>query len=272
MEQWRFMDSGSADGYANMAIDAALASAHDGVPVLRVYGWNPPAISLGHHQRLGDLDLDKCRHDGIDVVYRPTGGRAVLHADEVTYAVILGPASRLYDARILTLYERISAGLGAALELLGAPLEFAPGSRTLAPGVSGGLDRLCFASSIQYELGRGGRKLVGSAQRRFGAVALQHGSILLGAAHLRLVDYLSRREEAWQQRARRFMQEKTLCLNDIAPVPLSRSQVAAALRAGFAARWNIDFSDSALSREEEQEATRLTAVFRNQTALDKPHG
>lgn len=271
MEQWRFIDSGFADGYSNMAVDEALARCHDGVPVLRVYGWHPPAISLGHHQHLSDLDLEKCRRDGVDVVYRPTGGRAVLHADEVTYAVVLGPGSRLYDPRILPLYERISAGLTAALMRLGVELEFERGARALPPQEKGGLDRLCFASSIRYELGQAGKKAVGSAQRRFGPVALQHGSILLGEAHLQLVDYLSRREEAWQQRARRFMQEKTLSLNEIAPRPLDYRQVATALRQGFADCWGIALADSELSREEAAEALRLRRLYCDQTGMDPHH-
>ncbi|HQG46612.1 MAG TPA: lipoate--protein ligase family protein [bacterium] len=271
MEAWRFIDSGFADGFTNMAVDTALARCHDGRPVLRVYGWKPPAISLGHHQRLNDLDLEKCGRDNLDVVFRPTGGRAVLHADEVTYAVILGPGSRLYDPCILPLYERISAGLTAALRQLGVALEFERNARALPLHEKSGLDRLCFASAIRYELGHDGKKAIGSAQRRFGPVALQHGSILLGDAHLQLVDYLSRREEGWQLQARRFMQEKTLCLNEIAPRPLEYSQVAAALRDGFATRWGISFSDSALSREEEAEALRWRQIFRDQTAMDAQH-
>jgi lipoate-protein ligase A len=266
LEQWRFIDSGPLDGFDNMAIDTALACAYRGVPVLRVYGWKPPAISLGHHQRLHDLDLDRCSRDGIDVVYRPTGGRAVLHADEVTYAVILGPESRLYDTRVLPVYERISAGLMAALALLGIPLDFERTARASSQQDKSGLARLCFASSIQYEIGHAGKKMIGSAQRRYGTTVLQHGSILLGGAHLQLVDYLAQRDENWQVQARRFMQEKTVCLNDISPLPLEYSRVAAALRSGFAADWGITFSDAELSEEEQALAGSLRIRYEEKRA------
>ncbi len=287
VEQWRFIDSGHADGFSNMAIDMALARRFQGMPVLRVYGWKPPAISLGFHQRLNDLDLEKCRRDGIDVVYRPTGGRAVLHADEVTYAVILGPESALYHSRILPVYERISQGILAALARLQIHLHFERAPRQAKEDQPGDMSSLCFASSIQYEIGHAGKKMIGSAQRRFGETVLQHGSILIGQEHLHLVDYLAFRQEkrgaelsgaivgatapsdqAWQSRARRFMQEKTVCLDDLSPVPLSYGVIAAALRQGFAARWGISFVDSALTGAEIETAALLREEIRNKTDPD----
>jgi lipoyl(octanoyl) transferase len=273
LEQWRFIDSGHADGFSNMAIDLALARCSRGTPVLRVYGWKPPAISLGHHQRLSDLDLEKCHRAGIDVVYRPTGGRAVLHADEVTYAVILGPESSLHHSRILPVYERISQGILAALLQLQIPLDFERAPRPAAEGGRSELSRLCFASSIQYEIGHAGKKMIGSAQRRFGDIVLQHGSILLGREHLQLVDYLAQREggreEEWQQGARRFMQEKTICLNDLAPAPLDYAMVTAALREGFASHWRISFTDSALTAEESATAATLREEMHQKTVSGK---
>ena len=270
MEHWRFIDSGLADGFSNMAEDAALARCWQGKPVLRLYGWRPPAISLGFHQRLEDLDLERCSRDNIDVDYRPTGGRAVLHDDEVTYAVILGPGSRLYDDRVMPVYERISAGIMAALALLRIPLAFERAPARKGTGGKNALSSLCFASSIQHEIGHGGKKMIGSAQRRFGATVLQHGSILLGGAHLRLVDYIKPQDQGggegeWRGRARRFMQEKTVALNEISPQPLDYTAVAAALRQGFAERWGIAWSDSELTSEEKNLATELRGEFRDKT-------
>lgn len=257
-EKWRFIDSGPADGFDNMAVDLALARCHAGMPVLRLYSWKPPAISLGFHQRLSDLDLDKCRRAGIDVVYRPTGGRAVLHADEVTYAIILGAGSTLFHERILPVYERISQGILAGLARLDVPLDFERAPRLeQAPG-AGDLASLCFASSVQYEIGHDGKKMIGSAQRRFDDVVLQHGSILLGREHLQLVDYLAAPAST---AARRFMQDKTISLNEISPRPLDYATVAAALQAGFAGHWGIDFVASELTAAERKCAAGLRHDF-----------
>mgnify|MGYP001212046358 FL=1 len=271
MEQWRFIDSGHADGFTNMAVDTALAHCYKGSPVLRLYGWRPPAISLGFHQRLQELDLAKCRHDGIDVVYRPTGGRAVLHADEVTYAVILGPGCRLYDERVMPVYERISQGIMAALALLQIPLVFERAPALKGAGGRNALSSLCFASSIQYEIGYGGKKMIGSAQRRFGTTVLQHGSILLGGAHLKLVDYLRPQkegggEEEWRGHARRFMQEKTVALNEISPSPLDYAGVVDALRRGFAANRGIIWSGAGLTEEEATLAAGLREEYKDKIA------
>lgn len=261
-EQWRFIDSGPADGFDNMAVDLALARCHAGVPVLRLYGWKPPAISLGFHQRLSDLDLDKCQRANIDVVYRPTGGRAVLHADEVTYAIILGAGSALFHERILPVYERISQGILAGLARLDVPLGFERAPRLeQAPGASD-LASLCFASSVQYEIGHAGKKMIGSAQRRLDGVVLQHGSILLGREHLQLVDYLAAPASV---AARRFMQEKTVSLNEISPRPLDYTAVAAALREGFAEHWGIEFITSELTAAERVSAAQLRQDFINQS-------
>ncbi len=270
MENWRFIDSGPADGFTNMAVDAALARCWQGSPVLRLYSWRPPAISLGFHQRLEDLDLDRCRRDRIDVVYRPTGGRAVLHDDELTYAVILGPGSRLYDERVMPVYERISQGIMAALALLRIPLAFDRASALKGTVGKNALSSLCFASSIQHEIGHRGKKMIGSAQRRFGTTVLQHGSILLGGAHLRLVDYITPQDQGggegeWRVRARRFMQEKTVALNEVSPQPLDYAAVAAALRQGFAGYWGIAWSDSELTSEETTLAAELRGEFRDNT-------
>ena len=268
MERWRYIDSGSNDGFTNMATDAALAQCYQGTPLLRLYAWSPPAISLGFHQRLNDLDRAKCQQDGIDVVFRPTGGRAVLHADEVTYAVILGPESRLYDSRVLPVYERISQGIMAALADLNIAVDFERAARSAAKPEKKELSRLCFASSIQYEIGHAGRKMIGSAQRRFGTVVLQHGSILLGKRHLDLADYLARRDADGPAQIRRFMEEKTISLNEIAPVALAYDQLSAALRAGFARHWGIEFSDSTLDSAEEGSAARLREAYLHKSSRD----
>lgn len=270
-ETWRFIDSGCCDAFENMAIDLAITRAYQNTPTLRVYGWKPPAISLGYHQSLSDLDLERCARDGIDVVYRPTGGRAVLHSAEITYSVVLGRNSHLFDPRIMPVYERISQGILASLQLLYIPIAFERSGRNPRNYTQGELGSLCYASSIKYEIGHEGKKLIGSAQRRFGDVVLQHGSILIGQDHLKLVDYLARRDADWQRSARKFMQEKTICLNDLSPVPLHYDQLALALRTGFSQQWGLNLTDGSLTEEEKKQSRLLQEKMRQQTTEAAHH-
>jgi len=116
--EWTYIESGEQTGAFNMALDESMARAlavGEGYPVLRLFRWRPWAISLGHNQAAGDIDAARCAADGIDVVRRPTGGRAILHAEELTYSVVM-PAGR---RSILQVYNEISAALVWGLSLYG---------------------------------------------------------------------------------------------------------------------------------------------------------
>lgn len=184
-----------------MAVDEAIlreVGAGRSAPTLRFYRWNPPTLSVGRFQQVrGQIDVEGCRRLGIGLVRRPTGGRAVLHDDEVTYSVVLPEAAGL-PASVTAAYRLLSIGLAEGLRLLGIEPEFLKpvprkraespahavpeGSREAATPASSGradLSALCFEAPSWYELAAAGKKLVGSAQlRRFGGL-LQHGSLLL---------------------------------------------------------------------------------------------
>jgi lipoate-protein ligase A len=168
-----------------MAVDEALlASAAKGAPpTLRLYAWSGPWLSLGHAQRFDDAALAACRRAGVEVVRRVTGGRAVLHGADLTYAVT-APESAL-PAGLDASYRVLSDALLAALRELGVDAERAAAG-PVALADAHGFD--CFAEAANDELCVGGRKLAGNAQRRAGGALLQHGSIRLaadpvGAAH-----------------------------------------------------------------------------------------
>jgi lipoate-protein ligase A len=158
-----------------MAMDEALMARarRTGETVLRVYGWSSPVLSLGRNQRALGLYLeDRLAQQGIGVVRRPTGGRALLHHREVTYSVT-APCGA--DEPLLAAYDDINALLISALGALGARVDVAaPAKRAVAPGAAP-----CFAEPARGELTMDGRKLVGSAQWRDRGALLQHGSILL---------------------------------------------------------------------------------------------
>jgi lipoate-protein ligase A len=168
-----FIDLGGRPGWQNMALDQAmLARAALGERWLRLYRWAPHCLSFGRHEpALRRYDRARIEALGLDVVRRPTGGRAVWHAEELTYAVAL-PSGAVGDLR--QAYREIHGVLLQALRLLGVTAEPAP-DRT-ATGLGAGA---CFASPAGGEIMVGGRKAVGSAQLREGAGLLQHGSILL---------------------------------------------------------------------------------------------
>jgi lipoate-protein ligase A len=170
---WRLLDTPPAPGAWNMAVDEALADSvrAGGPPVLRVYRWSPPCLSLGRNQPSDGYDRDEIRRQGIDIVRRPTGGRAVLHHRELTYSVAaredaLGTLRQAYAA--------INRALVAGLRRLGVDAQLQPAGAERAPPPS---LAPCFEQPVEGEVTAGGRKLIGSAQRREGGVMLQHGSL-----------------------------------------------------------------------------------------------
>jgi lipoate-protein ligase A len=147
-------------------------------PTLRLYGWNPPCLTLGRHQGVETVDFDFCRTEGIDVVRRPTGGRALLHHLELTYAVIAplgaGPLPRaLQDA-----YRLICGALVRAMRAVGVDAALTDGEvNVLLPSPRSAVP--CFEAPAGGEVVVGGRKLIGSAMRAHAGTILQHGAILL---------------------------------------------------------------------------------------------
>ncbi len=172
--------------------EAILAGVEAGIspPTIRVYGWSPACISLGHSQHADrELDLEKVAAMGFDVVKRPTGGRAVLHIDELTYSVIARADAEPWCATQASSYRAISqavaqalagAGFGVTLDR-GYPVEKPQELRAMTP---------CFSSTARSEVVFGDRKVVGSAQRRTRDAYLQHGSILVSRNHRTIVDCL----------------------------------------------------------------------------------
>jgi lipoate-protein ligase A len=185
---------GPRPGAANMLRDRTLLDAcarGEIAGAIRLYGFSPPCLSLGRLQPMSDVDLEACARDGVDVVRRPSGGRGVLHDQEVTYSVICRSTDPVFGGRVLESCARIHAAVAAGLAALGvptAPRALAADVRRDAREVAAFAD--CFARPAAHELlDMRGRKLVGSAQARRGGALLQHGSVLLepprGAPYLR---------------------------------------------------------------------------------------
>lgn len=181
---WQYIDSGPNIGAYNMAVDEELlarAQAGEAVPVLRFYGWNPPAVSLGRFQHIESaVNADACRKHGFDIIRRITGGRAVLHHQELTYSIIARADNPLFPSTVLGTYKVIATGLLAGLKNLGISAEMVSrGGRHAMLVEKKPKDPACFSSPSWYEILVNGKKIVGSAQRRMKGAFLQHGSILI---------------------------------------------------------------------------------------------
>jgi len=249
---WRLIDTGSLPGPENMAIDEALLNCFEpgsSLPVLRIYGWSPPAFSCGRFQNPEEiLDLQRCRAAGIPVVRRITGGGVIYHAEELTYSLVC-PASALPESRnvraaffhltsfLITFYRslRLSPAYAADYHRSGKRL----GERT----------PLCFAGTESCDILLGGRKIGGNAQRRLKEVIFQHGSIPLHQMAGIGAGYLLEPATG--------LLESTTSLED-ERVLLPREGLAPLLIDAFATRMGVSLArDSLTDREKEASATLM---------------
>lgn len=172
--QWSVVDDGALEGARNMARDHALAlSLGPGRAAVRFYRWRGPTLSLGRNEPARrHFEAERLARRGVDVVRRPTGGRAVLHHREITYSVCL-PERALGGVR--RAYRAVNRGLVAGLRELGLPVRLTGDDAPVLPPDAGP----CFRAPAPGEVTALGRKLIGSAQARLDGTLLQHGSLLL---------------------------------------------------------------------------------------------
>jgi lipoate-protein ligase A len=255
--RWRLLNTGLRDGASNMAIDEAIleaVTAGQAPPTLRFYGWQPPCLSLGFGQSATDVDRDACARKGWDIVRRPTGGRAILHVDELTYSVCAPQDEPRVAGGIVESYGRLAAGLLAGLKRLGLdPAEAKP----TQPKRQGDPGPVCFDGPARYEVTVSGRKLVGSAQsRRLGGV-LQHGTLPLVGDITRILDALYFEGSPDKEAARRQLNRKALTLETALGSPITINQATEAMAAGFAQALSLDLAPDELTPAEQKAANRI---------------
>jgi lipoyl(octanoyl) transferase len=179
---WRLVDTGLLDGVANMAIDEALLDGFDpasSAPVLRLYGWDPPALSMGRFQNPDTvLDLARCRARGVAIVRRITGGGVIYHADELTYSLVCSPSQIPGAGSVKESYRALNRFLLEFYRGLGLPAAYAIDAEAL-PRRPGARTAFCFAGRESFDVLACGRKIGGNAQRRTRSAVFQHGSIPL---------------------------------------------------------------------------------------------
>lgn len=243
-KKWEFLDTGIRSGVFNMELDMKLVERckKEDTAFLRFYRWKPYAISLGYNQarlsKTAYIDINKCRAEGLDVVTRPTGGRAVLHSEELTYSVIFRSQKPVHE-----LYKDISIAILNGLKLLDPVLEklsFTKSTPDLLKLIRTGMYNLCFNSAIKNEINFKGKKLVGSAQRKFGDIVLQHGSILIGSHHKNIVNYLNITGEE-RIKMLREIEDKTECLEHITGKKIDYRNTSEAVFDGFKNTFGLNF-------------------------------
>lgn len=256
MRQWRLIYDKPTSGVRNMAVDAALL--HSGTPTLRLYGWSPACLSLGYGQRSSEVDMAAVERYGWQVVRRPTGGRAILHADEVTYSLTLPIDDPIAQGGIIDSYRRISAGLMAGLATMGLMAD--PPQEAESAYGSGAI---CFETPAHYEIAVRGRKLIGSAQVRRKHALLQHGSLPLHGDMGRICDVLHYVDEAQRAAARIHVRQRATHLCDALNTDtVSWEVAAAALVQGIAATFQVCLNIAELTPAEEALAqTLMTDVY-----------
>lgn len=234
---WRLLIDPPAGSAWNMAADEAMLRARirgDIPPTLRFYAWEPPAVSLGYFQRAGaEVDLEACAKQGIEVVRRLTGGRAVLHEAEVTYSLVVNETEPYIPAGVSESYRFFSRGILDGLARLGIDARLQAPGAVAKSGSSGSRSPACFDAASFYELTAGGRKVVGSAQVRTDGVLLQHGSILLRFDAGRLAGLLRLRDQASRQELAGELTRRATGLSEAAGRPVSHAEVVEAVCRGM---------------------------------------
>ena len=257
MDNWRLILHPPYPAAWNMAVDEAiLESTVNGasLPTLRLYGWQPFALSLGRTQKFNEVDTSTLAANGWDIVRRPTGGKAILHADELTYSVCAAQDDPHVSGNVLESYRMLSQGLLKGLQLAGIQADSQPSGEK-------SMDRLtnpvCFQYPSDYEITFGGKKLIGSAQARLGNGVLQHGAIPLIGDICRVVSVLAFESDAQRLEAVDNLREHATTVEACLGHPPTWELMAHYLQAGFAQALDLHFEPGKLSANEKARAFQL---------------
>lgn len=254
---WRLLMHGAAGGAWNMAADEAIlehVGRGESLPTLRLYAWTPPCLSLGYAQPFADVDVACLHEHGWEVVRRPTGGRAILHTDELTYSVTAAPDEPRLAGSVLESYNRLARALMAALQSLHVPVAIKELNAVASESTS---NPVCFEVPSTYEITVNGRKLMGSAQARRKEGVLQHGSLPLSGDLARITQALvfANEDERAAAAARLLAHATTVesVLGEVVPWDVA----ARAFVEGFQSALNLTLAPGELSPPEHRRAAQL---------------
>ncbi|MFN3410642.1 MAG: biotin/lipoate A/B protein ligase family protein [Exilispira sp.] len=237
------------DPYFNMAADEAISfnvGNNLSLPTLRFYRWNPATLSLGYFQKFEkEINYEFCQNNNIGIVRRITGGRAVLHDDEITYSISIPSNNILFEKNLIDSYKLISEALFEGLLLLGLKPEFnykkLPAEHSSAA---------CFDSPSLYEITINNKKIIGSAQKRFQNSFLQHGSIPFTINIEKLFNCFNLDNPQIKEKLINNFKEKAIGINDLLTSKISSIDLINAFSEGFKRKLGIEFIIDNLSNEE----------------------
>ena len=253
---WRLLITPPADGATNMAIDEAILQAlADGrsLPTLRFYQWNPPCLSLGYNQHYTEVDEDACARLGYTWVRRPTGGRAILHTDELTYSVTAPADEPIVAGSLLESYNHIAGALLAAVQDLGLPVEIKE-DRVESNGTP---NPVCFEVPSTYEITVNGKKLIGSAQARKRHGVLQHGTLPLHGDLTRITQVLVFADEAARDEAAQKLLARATTVESVTGQGMAWETAAQAFVGAFESQLGLRLERGELSGAEKARAEEL---------------
>jgi lipoate-protein ligase A len=256
INNWRYIKSSPANGAWNMAVDEAILleiGARRSLPTLRLYSWVPACLSLGYSQSIKDVDRVMLDQSGWTLVRRPTGGRAILHTDELTYSVIAPPDEPHVRGNVIESYRRLSMALLFALKSIGLDPKADPHKD--AP--QNGLGPVCFEVPSNYEITVRGKKLIGSAQARRKEGVLQHGSLPLFGDLTRITGVLRFDSPEEKTRAAVRLLEHATTVETILNRQISLEEAMQAFFNAFNRKLNINLIPGDLSPAEYRLAEEL---------------
>jgi lipoate-protein ligase A len=259
MDTWRLLITPPARGAWNMAADESILH-HSGrgasPPTLRLYAWTPACLSLGYAQPFADVDVQHLKSRGWEVVRRATGGRAILHTDELTYSVIAPNDEPRVAGTVLESYNRLAQALLLAVKLLNVPVEMKEGVAQDTQSVLRN-NPVCFEVPSTYEITVDGKKLIGSAQARKKEGVLQHGSLPLTGDLTRICQTLVFESEAARANASRRLLERATTVESALGRVVGWEEASQAYVRAFEAQLGLKLEEGELSESESKMTDQL---------------
>lgn len=256
MDIWRLLITPPGHGAWNMALDEAILE-HIGrgesIATLRLYVWDPACLSLGHAQPFADVDMARLKEHGWEVVRRLTGGRAILHTDEITYSVIAPNDEPRVAGTVLESYNRLAQALLLAVQQLDLPVEMNEGKAEHGPN----LNPVCFEVPSTYEITVNGKKLIGSAQARKKEGVLQHGSLPLTGDLTRICRALVFENESARQEASKRLLARAATVESALGGAVSWETAAEAFIYAFESQLKLKLKQGELSESESRRTDEL---------------
>jgi lipoyl(octanoyl) transferase len=258
MKPWRLLITPPARGAWNMAVDESIlehaqAGHGESLPTLRLYAWVPACLSLGHAQPFTDVDSARLKERGWEVVRRATGGRAILHTDELTYSVTGSAEEPLLTGGVLESYNRIAQALLLAVKNLELPVEM----KERKENNQATPNPVCFEVPSTYEITVDGKKLIGSAQARKKEGVLQHGSLPLTGDLTRICQALFFENETAREDASKRLLARATTVESALGRAVSWEAAAQAFIHAFEAQFGLCFERGELSESESRRAEEL---------------